>query len=303
MASARGLRAVVVGGTGAIGRCILGELVSSPAYTEVLSLGRRETTIPENYKVTDSDMQKLKQEIVDFDLEKFTVENWKSCFEGKDVLFLAVGLVFAEARRLPGNTEENFKRVDLHLVVRCAEIAKAAGVRHVSMMSVRRAKADSMFVFLRAKGEADDAVEALGFERTTIWKVTIVDKGRNSRFLEKVLRIFLRSVLVEDLGLAMRVEAEQWALGKAEFPSVSRYEDPDVWEFARQSREAENKKGIDRDVPAAAAETNETEENEEKQAEDEQMKTQATEQDCDQANEGSEPLGGATEGDKNDKQD
>ena len=101
----------------------------------------------------------------------------------------------------------------------------------------------------------------------------------------------------------MRVEAEQWALGKAEFPSVSRYEDPDVWEFARQSREAENKKGIDRDVPAAAAETNETEENEEKQAEDEQMKTQATEQDCDQANEGSEALGGATEGDKNDKQD
>ena len=43
--------------------------------------------------------------LLDFDLEKFTVENWKSCFEGKDVLFLAVGLVFAEARRLPGNTE------------------------------------------------------------------------------------------------------------------------------------------------------------------------------------------------------
>ena len=38
---------------------------------------------------------------LDFDLEKFTVENWKSYFEGKDVLFVALGSIFAEARRQP----------------------------------------------------------------------------------------------------------------------------------------------------------------------------------------------------------
>ena len=41
---------------------------------------------------------------LDFDLEKFTVENWKSYFEGKDVLFVALGSILAEARRQPGRT-------------------------------------------------------------------------------------------------------------------------------------------------------------------------------------------------------
>eukprot|EP00118_Oscarella_pearsei_P014091 m.118690 g.118690 ORF g.118690 m.118690 type:complete len:152 (+) comp37657_c0_seq1:97-552(+) len=71
---------------------------------------------------------------VDFDLEKFTVENAKSFFEGKDVVFCCLGTTRAAAKRMPGDTAENFCRIDLHLVVRSAEIAKAAGVRHFSLV-------------------------------------------------------------------------------------------------------------------------------------------------------------------------
>ena len=42
--------------------------------------------------------------LLDFDLEKFTVENCKSYFECKDVLFVALGMSFADARRQPGRT-------------------------------------------------------------------------------------------------------------------------------------------------------------------------------------------------------
>ena len=38
--------------------------IFSQIYTEVLSLGRRTTTIPEKFKATESDLKKLKQEIV-----------------------------------------------------------------------------------------------------------------------------------------------------------------------------------------------------------------------------------------------
>ena len=38
--------------------------IFSQVYTEVLSLGRRTTTIPDVYKATESDLKKLKQEIV-----------------------------------------------------------------------------------------------------------------------------------------------------------------------------------------------------------------------------------------------
>ncbi|XP_062518948.1 oxidoreductase HTATIP2-like [Corticium candelabrum] len=243
MASARGVRAVIVGGTGECGRHILGEIVCSPVYTEVLSLGRRTTTIPEHFKATESDLKKLKQEIVDFDLEKFTVENWKSYFEGKDVLFVALGTILAEARRQPGRTIDTLRLVDFHLVARSAEIAKAAGVRHVSMLSVDGANSSSWFNYLKVKGEAEDAVEALGFERTSIWRITVVYKSQNSSIVEKISRFFFKSVRVEDLGKALREESEQYALRKDDFLPISRYSMRDIFEFARQAKEAEAKKG------------------------------------------------------------
>ena len=49
--------------------------------------------------------------------------------------------------------QDNFKHVHVHLVVRCAEIAKAAGVRHVSMLSFSGANSTSMFDMMKVKGE------------------------------------------------------------------------------------------------------------------------------------------------------
>ena len=49
--------------------------------------------------------------------------------------------------------KENFRRIDLHLVVRCAEIAKAAGVRHVSLVSSVGANANSWFLYTKTKGQ------------------------------------------------------------------------------------------------------------------------------------------------------
>ena len=39
---------------------------------------------------------------LDFDLEKLTVENCKSYFEGKDVLFVALSRTWNDSKRLPG---------------------------------------------------------------------------------------------------------------------------------------------------------------------------------------------------------
>ncbi|XP_062519179.1 oxidoreductase HTATIP2-like [Corticium candelabrum] len=283
MASARGVRAVIVGGTGECGRHILGEIVCSPIYTEVLSLGRRTTTIPEKFKATESDLKKLKQEIVDFDLEKFTVENCKSYFECKDVLFVALGMSFADARRQPGRTIDTYRLVDFHLVARSAEIAKAAGVRHVSMLSVEEANSSSWFSVLKVKGEAEDAVEALGFERTSIWRVNCVDKGQNNTFFEKIFNFFLKTVRVEDLGQAVREESEQWALRNTDFPPVSRYAMRDIFEFVRQAKEGEAKK---RDNGAIS-----------------EGKKAGQQPGCDLSNERSDPVGGATANDKTDKQE
>ena len=39
-------------------------MVFLQAYTEVLSLCRKETTLPESFNATESDLKKLKQEII-----------------------------------------------------------------------------------------------------------------------------------------------------------------------------------------------------------------------------------------------
>ena len=108
--------------------------------------------------------------------------------------------------------------------------------------------------------------------------------------------IFMKTIFVGDLGLTIRFESEQWALGKTEFPPVSRHEVRDILEIMRQAKEAEAKGKDNSDVPVAAAGGNETGE---KQAADEQMGKQSTGQqpDCDQGS------GGVAASENDDKQE
>jgi oxidoreductase len=188
MATPRSLKAVVIGGSGAIGRCLLGELASSPTFSEVVSLGRRKIEIPDRYEI---DVAKLKQEIVDFDLEKFTIENSKSYFEEKDVFFCTIGTTRSAASQQPGSTAENFRQIDLHLVTHCAQIAKSAGVRHVSLVTSQGANANSWFLYMRTKGEVENSVEKLDFDRLTVWRPGLLGRGSEARFVEKLASLLL----------------------------------------------------------------------------------------------------------------
>lgn len=65
MAKVENLRAVVVGGTGAIGREVVGALLASPRWSQVTTIGRRAVEVPDNYK--DWDPAKLRQVVVNMD--------------------------------------------------------------------------------------------------------------------------------------------------------------------------------------------------------------------------------------------
>ncbi|XP_065836560.1 uncharacterized protein [Oscarella lobularis] len=244
------LKAVVIGGTGATGKCLLGELITSPAFDEVVSIGRREATIPAERYDTSGVAHKLKQHIVDFDLDKYTVDSAKSLFEGKDVVFCCLGTTRGAARRQPGNSSENFRRVDLHLVIRSAEIAKAASVRHFSLVSSVGGNANSWFLYLKTKGEAEDGVEALGFDRASLWKPGLLQRAEEARFVEKFFGLFMTSLGVWDLAVAMRFEAEQFAYGRAEFPKCSRYNNREIRAFIAEAKEEKAAPKSDEKEPA-----------------------------------------------------
>lgn len=77
-----------MGATGATGRHLLREVLSSPHFTRVGEFGRRVTPLDSPY-VPEGAKEKLKQEVVDF--EKLDVEKWK---EGNwDVVFITCVLL------------------------------------------------------------------------------------------------------------------------------------------------------------------------------------------------------------------
>ncbi|XP_020903176.2 uncharacterized protein LOC110241635 [Exaiptasia diaphana] len=95
-----GLRAVLVGATGAIGECVLGELICSKNFSSIVVLGRREATAPSSYNAdqkAEQESGRLKQHAIDF--EKITNDTVGEYFKEKDVFFCTLGTT----RRVAGS--------------------------------------------------------------------------------------------------------------------------------------------------------------------------------------------------------
>lgn len=92
---------------------------------------------------------------------------------------------------------------------RAATLAQAAGVRMFSYVSSTGASASSWFTYLKVKGEVEDMLRAKGFERVSIFRPGLLDRGAQARFKEKVASIFMPTIRARTVAQAMRVEAEQ----------------------------------------------------------------------------------------------
>jgi hypothetical protein len=87
--SIRGLRALVMGGTGAVGRCLVGDLLQSPAWSSVITIGRRPPVLTATYADVSLEAEaasgRWRNEIVDYD------NLTPGLFEDVDVVFCALG--------------------------------------------------------------------------------------------------------------------------------------------------------------------------------------------------------------------
>jgi uncharacterized protein YbjT (DUF2867 family) len=88
-------------------------------------------------------------------------EKWPAAIAA---LKLGIAISALGTTRRKAGSDEDFRAVDRDLVVLVAQAALAAGARHFIMVSSVGASAQSKNLYLRTKGEAEDAVKALGFE-------------------------------------------------------------------------------------------------------------------------------------------
>ena len=87
--------------------------------------------------------------------------------------------------------------MDYGYALKFAELSKAGGATYFGLVSSRGANANSYFLYPRTKGETENAVSKLGFDRTTIYRPGLIGRGDNARGVEKFLEgTFILSMIL-----------------------------------------------------------------------------------------------------------
>ncbi len=155
--------ALLAGATGLIGSHCLERLLAEPAYTRVITLGRRPL---------DRADPKLEQRILELDrLGTVGVE-----FPRATDVFCCLGTTMKQA-----GSEAAFRQVDFTFVVSLAGLALGSGAKQFLLVSALGASPTSRIFYSRVKGETEKAVAALPFEGRQFFRPSILVGERAER--------------------------------------------------------------------------------------------------------------------------
>ena len=85
---------------------------------------------------------------------------------------------------------QNQRKIDVDLNLALAKAAKEAGARYYVLISSQGVSKSSMFPYSKMKGELDEAVQQVGFEKTILVKPGLIVGPRNElRAAEYVLQV------------------------------------------------------------------------------------------------------------------
>ncbi|MBL0730751.1 NAD(P)H-binding protein [Piscinibacter sp. HJYY11] len=152
--------ALIAGATGLVGRELLPMLLASPRYAQVHALLRR--PVPELAAAG-----KLQPHVVDFAS--------LPPLPPVDDVFIALGTTIKVA-----GSQAAFRAVDFDAVVNTAVAARAAGATRLGVVSALGANASSGVFYNRVKGEMQEAVSALGYERVVIVQPSLLVGDRQA---------------------------------------------------------------------------------------------------------------------------
>lgn len=206
-------RAIIIGGSGAVGSNVLNGLFNSSSCESVISLGRRALDLS---KFT-GDTKKCRQEIVNFDN---LADNW-NLFAGVDVAFCTLGV--GQPSKV---SREEFWKVDVEYAGNFAKLCAEAGVRYFTLLSAVDANLDSKIYYLKAKGIIQERIINSTFKGSFLFQpsLLVTDEARYgilqqfTQLTFPLISPFLPSryheVHVRDLGQAMCNRTESALLHK-----------------------------------------------------------------------------------------
>ncbi len=160
--------AIIIGATGLVGNQLLQLLLEDNDFSLVKIFVRKPTGIVH---------AKLIELVVDFD----EIESFKSEITG-DVLFSCMGTTLKQA----GSKDAQYK-VDYTYQYKFAELARQNGVLDYLLVSSTGANSKSAIFYSRIKGELEQSVKEMPFERIVIVQPSVLKGERKeNRFGEKM---------------------------------------------------------------------------------------------------------------------
>lgn len=176
--------ALIAGASGLVGSSLVRNLIDSPDYGSVISLGRRGVGWSN---------PKLKQITVDFGTLQALPENLRV-----DDAFCTLGTTIKKA-----GSPEAFRKVDFDITLRLARACLAGGARTFTVISSIGADPQSRFFYTRVKGELEQALRGLGFLSLTILRPSLIighrPQPRLGEAVGEALLLLVRPVLVGPL--------------------------------------------------------------------------------------------------------
>lgn len=212
------MKAIVLGATGAVGLDLVEMLLKDDAFSEVEVFVRRAMPM-ENAKLTTH--------IVNFKQPN----EWQDMIKG-DVAFSCMGTTLKAA----GSKERQYE-IDYTYQLEFAQAAHSNGVPIYILVSSAMANANSKLFYTRMKGELEEVIQQLHFQKEVIMRPPSLIRKNTTKTDEKVTVTVLkvlnalglfkkqRPMPTEVVAKAMIVAAKQGVLGILE-PT-------DIWNLAK----------------------------------------------------------------------
>ena len=200
----KSLSVVMFGASGAVGGHVVSSLLAMPELKRLTLLGRREMALPQN-----ASKAAVKQHVVNIESPVTYVE----FVAGHEAAVCTLGV--GQPSQM---TKEEFVRIDKDVVIAFATICKQNGVRHFELLGAVGADSKSRAFYLRIKGELEDALVGLNFDRLSLFQPSMILTPTNRYGIRQALTLAFwpmlspalcgplhkyRGVRVETLGAAM----------------------------------------------------------------------------------------------------
>lgn len=156
------MKALVIGATGATGKDLVKQLLNDKEFEEVDIFVR---------KPVDIQNDRLKVHVVNFEKP----EEWKDKVKG-DIAFSCLGTTLKDA-----GSKEAQRKVDFDYQYEFAKAAKENDVEDYILVSAYGANPTSKIFYSKMKGELEEAVKLLHFNKITIFKPGMLERKDSER--------------------------------------------------------------------------------------------------------------------------